>query len=185
MQHFDADIGLISCGICTLLLQLAYVRHTVPRRSNWPSGRVANRRRRSYPLQRRVLASLDQIETILDRGVPIRRLAAALSKAGLLDGSGHPLSESHFRAAVSRARSRRRQMGTVIPPTTVSPGNPTVDQPKPSPPEVPTMAPTAAAEFFARQDTARTHAAKEAAKRPDFSAGLFPNLPTGKPKPKR
>lgn len=137
------------------------------------------------PFQRRVLASLDQIETILARGVPLRRLAAALAKAGLRDGSGQPLTESHFRAAVSRARSRRRQTGPEMATT-----------PRPAPPPEPsplarrgdTRADTSSAtDFFARQEAAQQRAATADADRPDFTGGLFgsPGRPAGKPPPKR
>jgi len=109
------------------------------------------------PFQRRVLASLEQIEAILGRGVPLRRLATALANAGLQDGAGQPLSESHFRAAVSRARSRQRQSTTMTMATPVSP---------PKPPK-----------------TAQQADISPAAKRPDFSGGLFDqsDLPGRKP----
>jgi len=135
------------------------------------------------PFQRRVVAALDQIEAILDRGVPLRRLADALSKAGLLDGLAQPMSESHFRAAVSRARSRRRQKNTQA---ATSAGN-TPDRPGPSPLGGQTVLPSAAADFFARQEATRQQAAEQDAKRPDFSGGLFePSSRTAqRPPPKR
>lgn len=134
------------------------------------------------PLQRRVLASLDQIEAILYCGVPLRRLAAALTKAGLLDGSAQPLSEAHFRAAVSRARSRRRRMGIATPVVAVPAGNP-VDR-RVTPSNSQAIVPSAAADFFARHDAARQQAAEQDAKRPDFSGGLFePSSPTAQRQP--
>lgn len=105
------------------------------------------------PIQRRVVATLPLIEAILARGVPLRRLAAALANAGLRDRSGKPLSEGHFRAAVSRARSRKRQNITT---TTV----PLLSPPKKDQPDAPSPAAT---DFFT----------EEAATRPDFSGGLF------------
>ena len=113
------------------------------------------------PFQRRVLASLDQIEAILGRGVPLRRLATALAKAGLHDGSGRPLSEAHFRAAVSRARSRRRQ--TRAAPTEIQTATATDQR----------ATPTAVDDFFRRQEASMEKATTEDKKRPDFSGGLF------------
>ncbi len=116
------------------------------------------------PFQRRVFGALDQIEAILERGVPLRRLATALVRLGLTDNSAKPLTEAHFRAAVSRARSRRRQK-TAAPAQTRSNQTATGQQ---------RTAPTdASSSIFTRHAAARKKTASDEKARPDFSGGLF------------
>lgn len=115
------------------------------------------------PFQRRVFGALDQIEAILERGVPLRRLATALVRLGLTDNSAKPLTEAHFRAAVSRARSRRRQK-TAAPAQARSNQTATGQQ---------RNAPADASSTFTRHEPAQKKVAPDEKARPDFSGGLF------------